>query len=337
MLAYSANQVNLLLTNVNNVVVPTINVVAPTDTSIYTTLGSTASWGAQTASTTLLDRTSRKSASTAATPAGWIDASGSHNRIGGTNGEPGFEANRYGFLTGLDKKVGPYTIGVAAGYTHADIKEEQTGDSGSVDTIRVAAYGSRWFGGVGLSATAGYGLDFLSQKRPFGAVGTADGDHLGHEFTLGGQASLPLTFGSLVITPRVGLRYAYLHANGFGESGASGQNLSVGTDNVHSLQPYAEVTLDKAFGNALKPVNVQLRLGYAHELLNTNRTVTVAAQDGTEFVAPGTSLPRGYLTTGVSVSMQPTKALTVSLGYDALINTTHASEQTGSLKAAYRF
>jgi fibronectin-binding autotransporter adhesin len=326
-LAYSANQVDLALTNV----------VAPTNTSVYTTIGSTASLGAQTASTTLLDRMGRKSASTAATPAGWIDASGSHKSVGGTNGEPGFEANRYGFLTGLDKKVGQYTIGVAAGYTHADIEEQQTGDSGSVDTLRVAAYGNRWFGGIGLSATAGYGLDFLSQKRPFGAIGTAEGDHFGHEFTLGGQASLPLTLGSVVITPRVGLRYAYFHANGFSENGAGGQDLSVGTDNVHSLQPYAEVTLDKAFGNVVEPFDVQLRLGYAHELLNANRTVAVAAQDGTVFAAPGTSLPRGYLTTGVSVSMQPTKALTVSLSYDALINTTHASDQTASLKVGYHF
>ncbi|WP_175425739.1 autotransporter outer membrane beta-barrel domain-containing protein [Trinickia violacea] len=332
-LAYGTNQVALVL---SDAVTPPV-VVAPIDTSIYTALGSTASMGAQTASMTLLGRMSRASTATAATPAGWIDATGSHANVGGTNGEPGFQANRYGFLTGLEKKVGQYTVGVAGGYTHADIDEQQTGDSASIDTLRLAAYGSRWLGGVGLSATAGYGLDFLSQKRPFGATGTAEGDHVGHEFTLGGQASLPLTLGSFVVTPRVGLRYAYFHANGFGESGAGGQDLGVGTDNVHSLQPYAEVTLDKAFGNALNPVDVQLRLGYAHELLDTNRSVTVTAQDGTVFAAPGTSLPRGYLTTGVSVSMQPTKALKVSLGYDALINTTHASEQTASLKVGYQF
>ncbi|MBN3760842.1 autotransporter outer membrane beta-barrel domain-containing protein [Burkholderia sp. Ac-20365] len=326
-LAYGANEVVLILTNV----------VAPINTSIYTALGTTSVMGAQTANTSLLDRMGRASAATAASPAGWIDATGGQTKIGGTNGLPGFQANRYGFLSGLDSKRGNYTVGVAAGYSHADIDEQQTGDSGSVDTLRVAAYGSRAFGGITLSTTAGYGLDFLSQKRPFGAAGTAEGDHIGHEFTLGGQASLPLSLGSFVVTPRAGLRYAYFHANGFGESGAGGQDLNVGTDNVHSLQPYAEVTLDKALGSDLKPINVQVRLGYAHELLDTNRSVAVNAQDGTLFTAPGTSLPRGYLTTGVSVSMRPTKAMSVSLGYDALINTTHASAQAANLKLGYQF
>ena len=191
--------------------------------------------------------------------------------------------------------------------------------------------------GYGLGATLGAGLDFLSQKRPFGPLGTAEGDHMGQEFNVGGQASLPMTFGDVRITPRVGLRYAYFHANGFGESGAGGQDLDVGTDNVRSLQPYVAVTVDKAFGDALRPVNAELRIGYAHELLDANRTLSVTSLDGTVFAAPGTSLPRGYLSAGASVTLHPAKHLDVSLGYDAVINTTHVSAQQGSLQVGYRF
>ena len=190
---------------------------------------------------------------------------------------------------------------------------------------------------MGVSATLGYGLDFLSQKRPFGAIGTATGDHMGQEVTAASQASLPMTFAGLTLTPSLGLRYAYVHGNAFGESGANGQDLNVGTDNVHSLQPYTELTLDKAFGNAIRPVNVQVRVGYAQELLNTNRAVAVSAQDGTVFAAPGTNLPHGQLTTGLSVSMQPSKSTTVSLSYDALLDTSHASAQTASVKLGYQF
>jgi len=160
---------------------------------------------------------------------------------------------------------------------------------------------------------------------------------MGQEFTTGAQAALSLTLGSVVLTPRVGLRYAYFHADSFGESGAAAQNLDVGSDNLHSLQPYAELTLDRAFGDVLNPVNVQLRVGYARELLDAGRAVSVASQDETLFTAPGVSLPRGYLTTGISIGLQPVKSLMVSLGYDALINTTHASAQAGTLKAEYRF
>ncbi|CAD6556585.1 hypothetical protein LMG27952_06144 [Paraburkholderia hiiakae] len=310
-------------------------VVAPIDTSIYTALGTTALLGAQAQSSALLGRLSGMSAaSTSAT--GWITATGNLTNVGGTNGAPGFQSQRYGFLAGLERKLGDYTVGVAAGYDHADIDEQNTGDSGTTDTLRVALYGERSVGPVNLAATFGAGLDFLSQKRPFGPV-NAEGDHMGQEFDTGGQASLPMQLGSVTVTPSLGLRYAYFHANSFGESGAGGEDLNVGTDNVHSLQPYVGVTLDKAFGDSLKPVTAELRFGYAHELLDTRRAMSVASQDGTLFAAPGTTLPRGYLTAGAGVTMHPAKHLDVSLSYDTVFNTTHASVQQGSVWVGYRF
>jgi len=311
-------------------------VVAPTNTSIYTAVGTSAILGAQTGNAALLDRLDRASAATAASPLGWVVATGSHTKVDGTNGAPGFQSNRYGFLAGLDKRVGENTVGVAASYAHTDINEAQTGDSGTIDTLRAALYASRQTGPVVLSATAGAGLDFVSQKRPFGALGTAKGDHTGQELTAGAQASLPMAFDGVAVTPRAGARLAYFHANGFGESGAGGQNLNVGTDNIRSLQPYVGVTLDKTFGEA-HPVAAQLRLSYAREVLDANRAISVASQDGTLFTAPGTSLPRSYLAVGVSLGLRQTKAFSVSLGYDMLLNTTHASTQMASLKVDYRF
>jgi outer membrane autotransporter protein len=338
--AYGTNGVELTLSEAaTGPTAPTTPplVIAPTDTSIYTAAGTATIIGAQAQGAALLDRLSETSVATSAIPHGWITATGSHTSVGGTNSEPGFQSNRYGFLAGLDRKYGAYAAGVAVGYDHADIGESSTGDSGATDTLRAALYGRRGMGPVNLAATLGVGLDFLSQKRPFGSTGTAEGDHLGQEFNMGGEANLPMLFGAVTVTPRIGLRYAYFHANGFGESGAGGQDLNVGTDNVRSLQPYVGVTLDRAFGDALKPVNAELRLGYVHELLDANRAVSVASQDGTVFVAPGTNLPRGYMTAGASVALHPGKNLEVSLAYDTMINTTHVSSQQGSLHVGYRF
>lgn len=333
--SYSADSVSLTL---NAATTPAgATTVAPTDTTIYTALGTAAIVGAQSQDAAVLDRLGNGSTATRGSPAGWVTATGSHTKVGGTNGEPGFQSDRYGFLAGLDRKLGDYTVGVAAGYDHTAVSEQNTGDSGTVDSVRAALYGARELGPVNVAATLGAGLDFLSLKRPFGTEGTAEGDHMGQEFNFGTQASLPMTFGSVTVTPRIGLRYAYFHANSFGESGAGGQNLEVGSDSVRSLQPYAQVSLDRAFGDALKPVNVELRVGYAHELLDANRAVSVASQDGTPFNARGTTLPRGYLTSGVSVTMHPIKSLDVALSYDTVFNTTHASVQQGSVRVGYRF
>ncbi|WP_175747792.1 autotransporter domain-containing protein [Burkholderia ambifaria] len=334
---YGANGVDLLLAEAAGPTPAGPTVIAPTKTSIYTALGTTALLQAQGASSTLLGRLVGPQDNAAGSRSVWAVASGSSTKVGGTGGAPGFLTHAYGFLAGAGGRLGDATIGAAGGYTHTTLGEDTTGASGAIDTLRVALYGAQPVGAVNLSATVGYGLDFLSQKRPFGSAGTAEGDHLGHEFTAATQASLPMDAGGLRIAPHIGLRYAYVRGSGFGESGANGQNLHVGPDSARSLQPYVGVSLDKAFGDALRPVNVQLRVAYAHEVLGARRVVQVGSQDGTVFAAPGTDLPRSFLTTGAGVTVQAAKATTVSLGFDATIDTSHVSAQSAYVRVNHSF
>ena len=334
---YGANGVDLLLADATGPTPAGPTVIAPTKTSIYTALGTAALLQAQGASSTLLGRLADPRDNAAGSRNVWAVASGSSTKVGGTGGAPGFLTHAYGFLAGAGGRLGDATVGAAGGYTHTTLGEDTTGASGAIDTLRVALYGAQPVGAVNLSATVGYGLDFLSQKRPFGSAGTAEGDHLGHEFTAATQASLPMDAGGLRIAPHIGLRYAYVRGSGFGESGANGQNLHVGPDSARSLQPYVGVSLDKAFGDALRPVNVQLRLAYAHEVLGAGRVVQVQSQDGTVFAAPGTDLPRSFLTTGAGVTVQAAKATTVSLGLDATIDTSHVSAQSAYVRVNHRF
>ncbi|MDY7507563.1 autotransporter outer membrane beta-barrel domain-containing protein, partial [Ralstonia wenshanensis] len=334
---YGTNAVDLLLAEATTPGTPgSPTVVAPTKTSIYTALGTTALLQAQSANAALLGRLFGPQDALGGSNNVWATASGSSTKVGGTGNAPGFLTHAYGFLAGAEGRLGAATVGAAGGYTHTTLGEDTTGASGAIDTLRVALYGAQPMGAVNLSATVGYGLDFFSQKRPFGSVGTAEGDHLAHEFTAATQASLPMEMGGIRLAPHVGLRYAYVRGSGFGENGANGQNLQVGPDSARSLQPYVGVTLDKAFGD-VRPVNVQLRVGYAHELMNAGRVVQVQSQDGTVFAAPGTDLPRSFLTTGASVTLQAAKATTVSLGVDATINTSHVSAQSAYVRVNHKF
>lgn len=345
--AYGANDVILSLVD------PSVSdpgssgaiVIAPKNTSVYTALGTAALANAQSTAAALLDQATRRAVDTGLatgdaaprTSPVWATATGLHARVNGSGAQSGFQENQYGFLAGAERHEERVMFGLAGGYSHADLSEKGTASSGTRDTLRLAAYASREMGAVDVAATVGYGLHFLSQKRPFAGIGTAEGDHIGQELTAAAQASAPMAIAGIVVTPRAGLRYAYFHANGFDESGAGGQNLRVGTDNTRSLQPFVGVTLDKAFGDATRPVNVQFRVAYAHELLDVARVITVASQDGTAFVASGADLPRGFLTLGASVGVTLAKHLDISLAYDALVNTARASSQAGSLKVSYRF
>ncbi|MGE8659466.1 MAG: autotransporter outer membrane beta-barrel domain-containing protein [Achromobacter sp.] len=343
--AYGANDVALLLSDpASGIPGDTPVVIAPTRTSIYTALGSAALMSAQSATAAVLERATRRAVGSAQDAADapdtvsvWANATGRHGRLSGSGGQPGFQENQYGFLAGVDKRIERNTFGLAMGYSHADLSEEHTGSSGTRDTVRLATYASRDLGPVDVTGVIGYGLHFLSQKRPFENVGTAKGDHIGQEFTAAAQVSKPLALGGLVMTPRLGLRYAYFHANSFDEGGARGQNLHVGSDSARSLQPYVGMTFDKSFDGAQRPVNLQFRVAYARELLDTDRAVTVVSQDGTRFAAPGANLSRGFLTFGASVGLPLTRQLDVSLAYDALVNTSRASSQAGTVRMSYRF
>lgn len=328
-LSYGADTVDLLLSGI----------VAPTNTSIYAAMGTAALMGAQAASAALLDRAGASGGlSLRRGSNAWATLTGSRTKVDGEGSVPGFQNQRYGFLAGRDRDFDGYTAGLAFGYEHADIQEQYTGNTGKTDTLRAALYGRRALGPLDLSAAMGAGLDWLSQSRPFGAAGTATGDHLGQEITLGAQAALPLSLGdATALTPKLGVRYAYFHGGSFGESGAGGQDLNVGSDNVQSLQPYAGLALGHVFGGAAHPARMQLRVGYAFEALDANRSLAVSAQDGTPFTAVGASLPRGYLTAGLGLTLHPMKNLDVSLDYDALFHTGRASAQQGSLRVAYRF
>ncbi|PJM71490.1 autotransporter outer membrane beta-barrel domain-containing protein, partial [Achromobacter ruhlandii] len=341
--AYGANDVALLLSNpASGMPGDTPVIIAPTRTSIYTALGSAALMSAQSATAAVLERATRRAVASGPADAPdavsvWANATGRHGRLSGSGGLPGFQENQYGFLAGADKRVDRNTFGLAMGYSHAELSEESTESAGTRDTVRLATYASRALGPVDVTGMLGYGLHFLSQKRPFENVGTAKGDHVGQEFTAATQVSKPLALGGLVMTPRLGLRYAYFHANSFDEGGARGQNLHVGSDTARSLQPYVGMTFDTAFDNAQRPLNLQFRVAYAHELLDTSRAMTVVSQDGTRFAAPGADLSRGFLTFGASVGLPLTRQLDVSLAYDALVNTSRASSQAGSVRMSYRF
>jgi len=329
-ITYGANNVGLTLADDSLV-------VAPVNTSIYTALTTTAVLQAQGANASLFERLANVQRGVETSRNAWVRFTGARNKVDGTGDEPGFQAHTYGFLAGVDRQFGSATVGVAGGYSHTSISEDDTGASGDIDTLRLALYASQPVGRVNLSATMGYGLDFLSQKRPFGGFGTAEGDHTGHEFTAATQASVPMQVGGFVLTPHAGLRYAYVRANGFSESGAHGQDLDVDSDDVHSLQPYVGMTLDKQFGDAQRPMNLQFRLGYAHEVLSSGRATAVQSQDGTVFTAKGTDLPRSFLTTGASIRLMASKSTTVALGADAIINTGHASAQTAYIRLNHRF
>jgi len=306
--SYSPTEVDLLLAH---------STIAPLDTSIYTALGSTAVQGALAFDRTLLDRLMTAPATAHAGPrdAAWAALTDGYARADGSGAASSFGARRAGFAAGYDHRIGSALVGGAIGYEHDDISESTTPSSGRLDAIRLAAYGSRMFGVIETSGVFGYSFAWTKDKRPLGAGvnDTPEGNHWLQSLSGTAQAGIPLEIArDTVLEPRAGLHWAWLHGQGFTESGGGGQDLAVGADTVHSAQPYLGLMLMHAFGTTVEPVNVYLDVEYARELANRTRTVTVFSQDGTAFAAPGAPLARQIVSLGAGVHAQISPSWSVS-------------------------
>ncbi|ALM86161.1 autotransporter domain-containing protein [Bordetella sp. N] len=317
-------------------------VVKPTNATVFGAVGSAAIREGQRVNETLLARLGNVpvAGSSGVTGGGnnqvWTQLVSNTNHVRGNNDAPSYKDSHYGFLAGLDHRIGDWTVGVAGGYSHIDVREDQA--SGKIDTVRVAGYGARYMGPVNVAATVGAAYDFLDTRRGFGPLGDAKGDTDGQEFTAGLQASLPLATGPVIVTPRVGLRYQYFHAGRYGEDGPTSQNLDVDTQNLHSLQPYAQFAVGLPFNTGgVKPALAEVRVGYAYETLDRGRGVDAAAGDGTRFALPGAASSRGMLSAGLGLTMPVGKSVDVTASYDRLFKTGNTSAQAFQLQATYRF
>ncbi|OAE53492.1 autotransporter domain-containing protein [Achromobacter mucicolens] len=318
-------------------------IIAPTNASIFGAVASAAIREGQRVNDTLLARLGQDCAD-AATPANcarpsrqaWAQIVSNSVNVRGNDDASSYKDRHYGFLTGLDQQVGAWTLGVAGGYSHVDVTEDEA--SGKIDTLRIAGYGSRRVGAVTLAATVGAAYDFLQTRRSFPVPGKARGDSDAQEITAGLQASLPLAAGPLTITPRLGLRYQYLHAERFSETGPTSQNLDVGAQDFNSLQPYAQLVVGLPFNmKSDKPAVVEARVGYAYETLDTNREFRATASDGTGFTLPGVAPSRGMFSAGLGLTLPVSKAMDLTASYDRLFDTGNVSGQTFQLQATYRF
>jgi uncharacterized protein with beta-barrel porin domain len=321
------------------------SIVSPIDTSIFAAPGSTAILTGEATATGLLQRASlgtnpgdTTAHSVSDNDVIWVSNSADHLPLdGGAGGTPGFGVSEYQFAAGTDWRWEHDRLGVALAYAHSDISEQATGDNARVDTLRASFYGAREVGPATLAAVFSYAYEDVHQRRPFGGTDTAEGDTSGNELLLGTEAGLPLVLGGVNVSPHVGGLVAYYRGNGFAESGAGGQSLDVGADNARSVQPYAGISVGKSFGDGDTPLTLQLTVDYGFELAQRLRAVSVLSNDGTVFNASGASLPRGRLTTGVSVAGPLTRQMQFSAGYTSWINTGRGSQQGIEIGIRYRF
>jgi uncharacterized protein with beta-barrel porin domain len=188
-----------------------------------------------------------------------------------------------GAFGGVDRPLGQGSIGVDAAYVSTQLTEA-IGGSAMIDAVRIDAYG-RLDNALGvLSASAGVAADRLQTDRIASQTRQAKAAYDALEATASVQESRRLRIGGFDILARAGLTYDQMRTDRFDETGAGGQDISGAAGDLASLRAFAGLTLDRAFRAGLaEPLRLRVNIAYAHEMLAADARATVFAQDGTAF------------------------------------------------------
>ena len=269
---------------------------------------------------------------------GWFKAIGSFASLDGSISTPGFDTQAGGFLAGFDKAISAnFTAGIAAGYLHTNLSEAG-GASGSLDTPRLAVYGTYTLGNLAVDATAGYAYDFINSSRPFANLGqTASSSYNGQEANAALQVSTRANFAGITFMPAAGLAFVHVAQNGVSESGAPGFNLSVNGNSANSLRPFVGLTAAKSYttdgGTVITP---EADIAYSYETLATTPPSLIQVGGGS-FTVPGLMPSRSQLIIGGGVTAQLTDTLAFEAAYHITPPTGNLLSQTISLGLDYRF
>lgn len=256
----------------------------------------------------------------------------------------GYDADTYGLAFGVDARVAdPVRAGVSFAYarTGVDSTGDRTGSGQDIDSYITSLYGTytgkRWY----VDGALTYGVHSYDSTRQVAIAGAAaqtlTADYTGQQWGARAEAGMPLTFGSVVVTPLASLAYNTLKQDGYTETGGAAA-LGVGSSSTDSIRSGlgGKVSARVAtVGNW--EVIPNARAVWNHEFNGSapDQTSTFVA-GGASFTTPGTDIAADHLTLGLGVDVASVRNTTLSAKYDADIADRYLSH-TASLQLRTEF
>ncbi|GLQ08024.1 hypothetical protein GCM10007924_32460 [Sneathiella chinensis] len=265
----------------------------------------------------------------------WVRGYGGFGDVSGTANAEGTDYRYGGVSAGADLQVLPdLTLGGAGSYTRT--LASSSGDT-HVDSYQLAAYGRWQAGSLYLDGVAGGGLHRIEADRnvTVGATReTARADYGALDLSSDLEVGYGLGLGDGVsVTPFAGVRYGWLHRDGFTETGAGLANLRVEDDREHSLSSRlgGRVAYQQDLGEGMF-VQGRLEAAWVHDYLDRagqiNAAFSAAPDSGFLINGPDRSRNRARLGAGVTLGLTADTALDLSYQGDV------ASDETSHAVAA---
>ena len=243
---------------------------------------------------------------TACQAGAWAQATGDSLQI---DGKPGLHSNAFGLLGGVGVPIGDaFHAGLEAGVNQLN-GSDALGGRGTVYGAHGGVYVFGDAGPLVLSGTLDGGYQNYEIDRQTG-IGHASTRTNGSTYAGGAQMAWPMQVDRWILTPKAGVLYQHQQLDGFGEVVGSSSPLASAFA-VHgprstftTMQPYARVSLAALIQSGAAIYTPQFDLGYRYDTRGQVPSVTVTAQDGTQFAIPGNTVGRSEATAGARITAQ---------------------------------
>ncbi len=273
----------------------------------------------------------------------WTNINGGFMEQAHEEDNVGFGATTGSATLGLDRVITKhFTVGVAGAYNYTTLKWERSRGDGSVSSAYVGPY-FNWFSNrafLNLSALAAWNVYHASRHIEFTPINrNADSDH--HGFSSLAHIDTGLIVypgGDVTIRPFVGYDYAFLHENGFTETGAKSLNLDVQSSTSHLWRGEAGFNFAKCVTRGCMKWVSDIKASYVREQRLGGETYTANfVNQSCFFTVTGLHPDRDLFDFAIGVTGYfLDDRLTTSLRYEGEYG--HGiMDQTGFLQLVYRF
>ena len=267
----------------------------------------------------------------------WVKPLGSWANQSDSGTVSGYKATTYGVVLGADGDLSQVSrLGAAFSISHSNVNNKLSTQSAGVNSYLAVLYGSRVLDdkGTEFNWQGDYGTNQNNGNRITNALNAAS-SYTSDSFHLG--AGVGRTFAmneKTSFTPSVRADYTTLHVNGYTESGAGTNNLTVNGQTVGEFI----VGVDGKVTHKLSDAAIlTANLGVGYDTMAKQSSITSSfVGGGAVFTTPGINPSPTIISGGLGVVMKSSKTVEVTARYDVEARTGF-TDQTVSVKAKWPF
>lgn len=220
--------------------------------------------------------------------------------------QSGYDFDAQGFTAGIDRKVGVFSLGVAAMYASGDMEQKNKKFQSDMTTYGVGIYGS---------VTPHYSRSFMdfyalwsrtsntSQRKVESLAETAKADFDVTAYTIGADIGYEfMVTRNFIIAPKIGIDYTSIEMEEVMEKGAGYTLTNLQSAKLNSIQTPVELKAALDFGNPFYRFRPEAHVRWTHEFGDTaSKSTATFVKYAAPFVVEGLNVDRDTFTVGGSL------------------------------------